>query len=396
MEDIDSWCDEHLPDLYDNGMFDSEEIAENVWEAVEQTMEETVLCFMDDDDDDKARETLHDDLIDAANAWFRGHHALVVEALPAVPEETVATLQNKPQVAQHSADWYAERRNRLTASEFWQILGGQRGALKRAKLDPAPATMDRPTRSPVAICQSDGEMVATSWGHRFEPLVRRIYEEEIAGVGTVCDTLGRFQHQTIPWLSASPDGIVLTGPLAGRLLEIKSPKTRKPGRFVPDEYYVQMQIQMEVCDLDAVDFIEAQFAQRPLKLFDSQFGKLSHDDRKALKEASWKGRLEVYGIAEKSETWTYRYSTPAEDMEDTRFEEPAPKDLSLLESSVWWLMGWYPRTVLRNRDWWTGVGWPAAELFWTEVVSGRESYEQVGESGDHIELVSCNSRWMGR
>ena len=393
MEDIDSWCDEHLPDLYDNGMFDSEEIAENVWDAVEQTMEETVLYFMDEDDD-QARDTMHDDLIDAANAWFRGHHALIVEALPVVSEETVAVLQNKPQVAQHSADWYAERRNRLTASEFWQILGGQRNALKRAKLDPAPATMDRPTRSPVAICQPDGEMVATSWGHRFEPLVRRIYEEEIAGVGTVCDTLGRFQHQTIPWLSASPDGIVLSGPLAGRLVEIKSPKTRKPGRFVPDEYYVQMQIQMEVCDLDAVDFIEAQFAQRPLKLFDGPFEKLPHDDRKALKEASWKGRLEVYGFPEKSETWTYRYSTPAEDMEDTTFDGPAPENMPLLESSVWWLTGWYPRTVLRNSNWWNAVGWPTAELFWTEVVSGRESYEPNGEPGDHIELVGGG--WMGR
>lgn len=393
MEDIDSWCDEHLPDLYDNGMFDEGEIAENVWDAVEQTIEETVLCFMDDDDD-QARDTLHDDLIDAANAWFRGHHALLLETLPEVPAETVTALQNKPQVAQHSADWYAERRNRLTASEFWQILGGQRNALKRAKLDPAPATADRPSRAPVAICQSDGEMAATSWGHRFEPLVRRIYEEEIAGVGTVCDTLGRFQHQTIPWLSASPDGIVISGPLAGRLVEIKSPKTRKPGRFVPDEYYVQMQIQMEVCDLDAVDFIEAQFAQRPLKLFDGPFEKLPHEDRKALKEAPWKGRLEVYGFADQPETWTYRYSTPAEDMEDTRFEEQVPKDLPLLESSVWWLTGWYPRTVLRNRDWWANVGWPAAEMFWAEVVSGRESYEPNGEPGDHIELVGGG--WMGR
>lgn len=391
MEDIDSWCDEHLPDLYDEGMYDSEEIAENVWDAVEQTMEDTVLCFMEDDE---ARDSLNDELTDAANAWFRGHHALLVESLPAVPEETIAALQNKPQVAQHSADWYAERRNRLTASEFWQILGGQRSALKRAKLDPSPATMDRPTRSPVAICQADGEMVATSWGHRFEPLVRRIYEEEIAGCGTVCDTLGRFQHQTIPWLSASPDGIVLTGPLAGRLVEIKSPKTRKPGRFVPDDYYVQMQIQMEVCDLDAVDFIEAQFNQRPLKLFDGPFEKLPHDDRKALKEASWKGRIEVYGFTDKPDTWVYRYSSPAEDMEDTTFDEPAPPGLPLLESSVWWLTGWYPRTVLRNRNWWTSVGWPAAELFWAEVTSGREAFEPVGESGDHIELVGGG--WMGR
>jgi len=151
---------------------------------------------------------------------------------------------------------------------------------------------------------------------------------------------------------------------------------------------------MEVCDLDAVDFIEAQFAQRPLKLFDAPFEKLPHDDRKALKEASWKGRIEVYGFADKPESWVYRYSNPAEDMEDTKFDEPAPKDLQLLESSVWWLTGWYPRTVLRNSNWWNSVGWPTAELFWAEVTSGREAYDPVGESGDHIELVGGG--WMGR
>jgi putative phage-type endonuclease len=273
-------------------------------------------------------------------------------------------------VTQHSADWYSQRRNRLTASEFAQILDGRRGALLRQKLRHDEITFM--AASPVGIAQPDGEMNATTWGHRFEPITRRIYELEIAGVGTVCDTLGRFTHSTIPWLSASPDGVVMSGSLQGRLVEIKSPKTRKPGKYVPFEYYVQMQVQMEVCDVDSVEFVEAQFAQKPMDAM--TIGYLS-----ALAKARWKGEIEVRGNLEDSSTWRYRYTEPVEDSYEATF--PDSKDStesqdspnnSVLEHSAWWLTGWYPRTVLRNREWWRTVGQPAAEKFWAEVSALRE------------------------
>ena len=357
--DIEAWCDETLPELYDGAMFDYEEASEDVWEAVAAAME-PLLEAIDDEED---RDRMADDLLDTARAWFRAHHDTVLELLEPVPVEQVTALCNQPQVAQHSADWYAQRRNRLTASEFSQILDGRRGALLRQKL--STDTGDRVGfAAPVGISQEDGEMNATTWGHRFEPMVRRIYELEIAGPHTVNDGLGRFTHTTIPWLSASPDGLVVKGPLRGRLVEIKSPKTRQPGEFVPDEYYVQLQIQMEVCDLDAADFVEAQFAQRRV---------MSEEDEEDLSKAAWKGRIEVRGQVEDPTSWRYRYSEPAEDLEDVVFPaDPGLEALPILESSVWWLVGWYPRTVLRNREWWDTVGWPNAQLFWAEVCSLRD------------------------
>ena len=382
-EDLITWCDETLPELYDEGMFDSEEISEDVWASVDMAL--TLIDDLTDED--------HEQLMDAAATWFQTNHDLILEAIEPLPAKKIKAMTTKPQTAQHTADWYNERRNRLTASEFAQILDGRRGALLRQKISQIPG--DRVGMSaPIGICQEDGEMNATTWGHRFEPVTRRIYELEVAGVGTVCDTLGRFTHPTTAWLSASPDGVVLKGPRAGRLVEIKSPKTRQPGDFVPQEYYIQMQIQMEVCNLDVVDFIEAQFAQRPVAAFNA-----SPQDQAACKKAVWKGRIEVRGHLEDSTTWSYRYTDPVEDLEDAVFadlEEPAP----LLESSVWWLTGFYPRTVLRNQAWWDSIGWPNAQLFWAEVQSLRDqptSPPLTGQAGDldTIEHVDSPRGWLG-
>ena len=352
-EDIASWCDETLPEIYDGGMFDSEEIHEDVWASVETAIEPLAEEFTEDE---------RDELMEAATDWFRTYHDLILEAIEPLPSNTIKTMTTKPQTAQHSADWYSQRRNRLTASEFSQILDGRRGALLRQKI--SQETGDRVGMSaPIGISQPDGDMNATTWGHRFEPVTRRIYELEVAGVDTVCDTLGRFTHPTTEWLSASPDGVVTKGSRAGRLVEIKSPKTRKPGQFVPQEYYVQMQIQMEVCDLDVVDFVEAQFAQR-------HEDAISVEDRDACNKATWKGKIEVRGYLDDPTTWSYHYSSVVEDLEDATFSSDS--DSPILESSVWWLTGFYPRTVLRNRDWWSSMGWPNAQLFWAEVQSLRD------------------------
>ena len=378
--DYSPWCDTYLPDLFDPGLFDDEETTEETMDAVQQLFQETVLDLLEDEATTaEERDEMTDNVLVAATQWFKAQKGALIASLDPLPEPLLQQLTKREQVAQHSADWYAQRRNRLTASEFSQILDGRRGALLKQKTAPEGEGADS-FGSTVALAQEDGEMTPFSWGHRFEPVVRAIYEQEIAGPGSVNDSLGRFTHRSIPYLSASPDGIVMKGPLRGRLLEIKAPKSRQPGDFVPYEYYVQMQIQLEVADLEAVDFIEAQFQQRHATA-------LSEEDAVALHHAAWKGRVRVITNTVIG-TLRYLYSEPVEDLEEVmdQKEPTLEEDEAVVEDSIWWLKALYPRTVLRNPTWWSTVAEPAASTFWAEVEAKRK---------DTIELVPASPKWQG-
>lgn len=360
-DDIHTWCIEHLPDMYDNGMFDSEDISDTVWENVLNAVDSLV-----DDNEDSIE--LYTILPDAADVWFREHHAHYLSTLTPVSVDSLCLQHQTPQ---HSLEWYLQRRNRLTASEFSHIFDGRRKALmlKKVRTD-----VEEIHSSTVGISQENGDMLATTWGHRFEPIVRRIYELENVG-STVCDTLGRFTHATIPWLSASPDGLIVSGPYQGRLVEIKAPKTREPGEFVPEDYYIQMQIQMEVTDMESVEFLEATFCQRHVSA-------LTPEDRAAICAARWKGEIRV-------RDWQYTYSAPTTILSvgDLTIDE------TCVEHSVWWLSGYFPRTVLRNREWWQTVGKPHAEQFWTDVGIARLVHveDDLSSKTNTVEI-----EWMGR
>lgn len=387
-EELVEWCDEYLPELYNPGFFDDEETTLTIRQDVIGLAQSTVLEFIDDED---ARESLLEELQDAAEDWFRAHRDAEIDSLQPLSEDAIAAILSRPQTTQHSGDWYTQRSNRLTASEFAKILDGRRGRLLREKIANAPGDW---SQSNMGIATEDGKMNACIWGHRFEPIVRDIYELESAGVGAVSDTVGRFTHATIPWMSASPDGLVIRGPIAGRLVEIKAPYSRDPDEteFIYKDYYPQMQIQMEVCDLDAVDFTEAVFGQCHTSGMEEHAAEIA--------AARWKGYIRVIGKIEDSSTWKYQYTAPVEDLEDARLpdtdtdtDKDPNTDVSILETSVWWLKNWYPRTVLRNRVWWETVAKPAAELFWAQVLSGREAaaLEPVPETN----TVVVKDGWLG-
>jgi hypothetical protein len=82
--------------------------------------------------------------------------------------------------------------------------------------------------------------------------------------GVKVGAFGCITHPTYPCIGASPDGIVVEPKdhgLYGRMVEIKNIFNREITGSPSEPYWIQMQMQMETCDLDVCDFIETRFKE---------------------------------------------------------------------------------------------------------------------------------------
>jgi hypothetical protein len=158
----------------------------------------------------------------------------------------------------------------------------------------------------------------------------------------------------------------MTGNRKGRLLEIKCPISRKLDNKVPIHYYCQMQLQAEVCNVDAVEYIEIQFSA------------VSQENMNAGTILSgckpWIGKVCVQTPTLESlpSAFTYEYSPIFPNTEDglKKCLEWTPPGI-ILESSIWFIKDWFHTTVLRNPRWWDAVGYPSYMDFWKDVEMAR-------------------------
>jgi hypothetical protein len=99
------------------------------------------------------------------------------------------------------------------------------------------------------------------WGQKYEPVSRMVYEHLYK---TRVADFGCLQHDTHPFLGASPDGINVdpASPLYGRMVEIKNIVNRDITGIPKKEYWIQMQLQMATADLNECDFLETQFSEK--------------------------------------------------------------------------------------------------------------------------------------
>jgi putative phage-type endonuclease len=175
-----------------------------------------------------------------------------------VDKDAVKTHLNKLQCAnplvQRTAEWYQFRHNLITASNIWKAVGSEanQNSLILEKCKPM-ATESYETTS----VNTDSPM---HWGVKYEPLTVMLYEHRNqCKVGE----FGCIQHPAHPFIGASPDGIVVTEESSayGRMLEIKNVVSREITGVPKMDYWVQMQTQMEVCNLNECDFVETQFKE---------------------------------------------------------------------------------------------------------------------------------------
>jgi hypothetical protein len=276
-------------------------------------------------------------------------------------DATIASLIARQSVEQRTAAWYAQAARVLTASEFATILRPtrQRALLAHSKaFPPTPEEAAARFRSPLT-CPSQ-YMSPFDWGIRFEPVVKQIYEH-IHGV-QITD-LGRLMHQTDPRLAASPDGLIASGadhanPLIGRLIEIKCPISRDIGGEIPEEYYAQMQLQLEVTGLDTCQYVETRFR--------SPAGPktLVHEGPARLAGVLW--HVERIDPVTNEAKRRYEYGPVGyPDLVEPPCHLIGQHD-TVLERVPWELLGWHEVEVRRSATWWAGAS-KAVEAFWADV-----------------------------
>jgi len=164
--------------------------------------------------------------------------------------EKINILQSMPQPNQRSDEWYIFRHNLLTASSIWKAFGSQasKNQLIYEKCKPHCIFKGAPINSPL------------HWGQKYEPVSVEFYTKSY---NTEISDFGCIQHPKYPFIGASPDGINTDANNAryGRMLEVKNIVNRVINGIPKMEYWIQMQIQMETCDLNECDFLETKFVE---------------------------------------------------------------------------------------------------------------------------------------
>jgi putative phage-type endonuclease len=155
---------------------------------------------------------------------------------------------------QRSTEWFEMRNGKITASDGGCVVGVNH-------YEPPYKFVMKKIRKPPFT-----DSIFTYHGKKYEKIANMIYSVRN---NVKVEDFGLIAHPKCNFLAASPDGIVglykLDGihktKLVGRMLEIKCPANRKIktegkiyGEICPEYYWVQVQLQLQCCELDECDF----------------------------------------------------------------------------------------------------------------------------------------------
>ena len=177
-------------------------------------------------------------------------------------EKRVAQIKKIPQYEQKSPEWIYERSQCLTATAVAIVWD------EDPYNHPAELFLDKCGKGKPFI-----ENENVHHGKKYEDVGNMQYcFRNNVSVGEY----GLIRHAKYKFIGASPDGICdkntlflsKLSKLVGRLLEIKFPKTRQiitegklDGDICPHQYYVQVQTQLFVTELDECDFLQCQIEE---------------------------------------------------------------------------------------------------------------------------------------
>ena len=263
-----------------------------------------------------------------------------------VIENKINYLRSIPQPQQRTPEWYIFRHNLITASNAYKVFESQStiNQIIYEKCQPLKTTDDN--KSQMVNVNS-----TFHWGQKYEPLSVQIYEYLY---NTKVEDFGCIQHNTYNFLGASPDGIIIdkNSDRYGRMLEIKNIVNREINGIPKKEYWIQTQLQMEVCDLDECDFLETKFVEYPdsVSFFSDGQDKTSKDE--------FKGVIIYFNTKEAKPFYLYKPLTLTNYEDILKWEEEMIDKYQSNEYNMMWIKNHYWKLeklscvlILRNTKW---------------------------------------------
>ena len=273
-------------------------------------------------------------------------------------KKKIQGLRDIPQPIQRTPEWYKFRWNLITASNAWKAFESQ------SNINQLIYEKCQPLKQ---VFVEEVKMVNTNttlhWGQKYEPLSVMMYEQMYS---SKVEDFGCIQHPVYKFIGASPDGIIIESDTGrfGRMLEIKNIVNREINGIPKKEYWIQMQLQMEVCDLDECDFLETKFTEYPdfhSYQNDSTIAVFNNKEYKSFvttKDGSYKGIIMHFHKTDGSPHYEYMplsIWTPddVEKWEESTIQkyESKPFEYAFLKFIYWKLEKLSCVLVLRNRDW---------------------------------------------
>lgn len=220
---------------------------------------------------------------------------------------------------------------------------------------------------------------AVRWGSKYEEIIQMIYSYKN---NTDIHEFGLIQHPEYHCIGASPDGITDSG----RMLEIKCPVSRKITGIPPFYYWIQVQIQLEVCDLELCDFVECSI---------SETMELCKEDNVI------SGKLiELYNINFRKEP-KYIYPCIGNEQEIDTWIKNWSKEQDPYESlfgsyharTLYWKVNVYSHvTIKRDREWFKR-SLPHIQKTWDEVLEGRISGEHETVKKTKVSIIEDKHKY---
>ena len=274
---------------------------------------------------------------------------------------------------QRSAEWFGMRETILTASSLADALGKGHFNTKESLLIDKTSKVKKPFITNEII----------QWGVKYEPIATAYYEH--LNELTIVE-FGLVPHPGFPIFGASPDGICDTDAkrpeMIGRMLEIKCPPRRVFTDEVPEHYWMQMQGQLETCDLEECDFFQLKLEEYSTR--DEYQKDLFTSEGEVKVGYTGNGCLKGLVLTFKSKdelgnpVYNYEYCDLFTSYDGCIqwYQEILKKyeDQTILYDECiqnWWYITRYECTlVLRDRRWWRDT-MPKIIDFWEDVVHYR-------------------------